>query len=80
MSTTTISARIEKQRNASKPFPFSLKQRLYLIAQAIGVKTSLLLLFVLLAALTVALAEAGRARTAFPADSIQKVGAQWKSR
>ncbi|HEX9000086.1 MAG TPA: dipeptidase [Blastocatellia bacterium] len=64
MSTTTISARVEKQRNASKPFPFSLKQRLYLIAQAIGVKTSLVLLFVLLVALTLALTQAARAQSA----------------
>lgn len=63
MSTTTISARIEKHRKPSKPFPFSVKQRFYLIAQAIGVKTTLLLLFVLLSALVLTLAEVAWART-----------------
>lgn len=63
MSTTTISARIEKHRKPSKPFPFSVKQRFYLIAQAIGVKTTLLLLFVLLSALVLTLAGVAWART-----------------
>ncbi len=48
MSTTTFSAH---HRKASKPFPFSAKQRFYLIAQAIGFKTTFLLLFVMLLAL-----------------------------
>ncbi len=57
MSTTTIYAQGEKRRKASKPFPFSAKQRFYLIAQAIGFKTTLLLSFVLLLALALTLGQ-----------------------
>ncbi len=58
MPTLTFSAQAEANQKNVKPLPFSLKQRLNLITEAIGAKTSLLLLFVLLAALTFALAEA----------------------
>ncbi len=62
MTTNTNFAQVGTHRQ--KPFPFSLKQRLYLIAEAIGIKTSVLLFLLLLIALIFALANAARAQSA----------------
>lgn len=78
MTTNTNFAQVGTHRQ--KPFPFSLKQRLYLIAEAIGIKTSLLLLVLLLAALTAALIQVTHAQEVFSVAPLQELNLKPKSR